>query len=272
MEPGAGRLRRPHNELRQYLCRVGARPRGSCGRGASPSGGRPPFAMRKIASTTAGSHHGSRGVLAGTASTALGWRRVKFRLAGLTFLRGREPFQRSHEGKEEARGDGSEGQAPPSTYKPEEANRLPPRPQVIMTRFACRDLAVRTVAEAPWGSGAAHVQSTATRRPRPQAVRARGASCLPLRLSAQPSPGAPWAPGLLSAFWERGSPDLPACGLRRGSRGGPAWPIFISTSSRPSRGAKPRGADDRRLPQARHRQDGSRGGGEIQAGYLARCP
>ena len=31
-------------------------------------------------------------------------------------------------------------------------------------------------------------------------------------------------------------------------KGGPARPIFISTSSRPSRGAKPRGADDRELP------------------------
>ena len=40
---------------------------------------------------------------------------------------------------------------------------------------------------------------------------------MPLRLSAQPSPGAPWARGLLSAFWERGSPDLPAFGMRRGS-------------------------------------------------------
>ena len=55
-------------------------------------------------------------------------------------------------------------------------------------------------------------------------------------------------------FWERGSPDLPACGLRRASRGGPAWPIFISTSSRPSRGAKPCGAEDSRLPQERPRQ------------------
>ena len=32
----------------------------------------------------------------------------------------------------------------------------------------------------------------------------------------------------MSAFWERGSPDLPACGLRRGSSGGPVRPIFIS--------------------------------------------
>ena len=47
--------------------------------------------------------------------------------------------------------------------------------------------------------------------------------------------------GLLSAFWERGYPDLRACGLRRGSRSGPVWPTFINTCSRPSRGAKPRG-------------------------------
>ena len=63
------------------------------------------------------------------------------------------------------------------------------------------------------GCGDAHVQSTATRRPRPQAIRARDASHLPFCLSARPSPGAPWARGLLSAFWERGSPDLPACGV-----------------------------------------------------------
>ena len=30
-------------------------------------------------------------------------------------------------------------------------------------------------------------------------------------------------------MWERGSPDLPACGLQRGSSGGPVRPIFIST-------------------------------------------
>ena len=76
---------------------------------------------------------------------------------------------------------------------------------------------------------------------------------------------------MVLAFWERGSSDLPACGLRRGSRGGPARPIFISTSSRPSRGAKPRREDDRGLPQARPRQACSRGGGEIKVGYLMRC-
>src|SRR3954470_5748478 len=67
------------------------------------------------------------------------------------------------------------------------------------------------------------------------------------------------------AFRERGSPDLPACGLRRGSSGGPVRPIFINTSSRPSRGAKPRGADNRKLPLERPHQACSRGGGEINA-------
>ena len=42
----------------------------------------------------------------------------------------------------------------------------------------------------------------------------------------------------LSAFWERGSPDLPTCVLRRGSKGGPARPIFINTDPRPSRGGQ----------------------------------
>ena len=65
---------------------------------------------------------------------------------------------------------------------------------------------------------------------------------------------------------ERGSPDLPACGLRHGSRSGPIHPIFINSSSRLSRGAKPRGADGARLPQERPHQAGSRGGGEIKAG------
>ena len=70
---------------------------------------------------------------------------------------------------------------------------------------------------------------------------------------------------IVSAFWERGSPDLPACGLRRGSSGGLARSIFISSSSRSSRGAKPRGVDDRKLPQRQPHQAGSRGGREIKA-------
>ena len=72
-------------------------------------------------------------------------------------------------------------------------------------------------------------------------------------------------PGATVGVLGTGSPDLPACGLRHGSSGGPAWPIFISSSSRPSRGAKPRGADDLKLPQREPHQASSRGGGEINA-------
>ena len=42
-------------------------------------------------------------------------------------------------------------------------------------------------------------------------------------------------------------------------------PSSSAQDSRPSRGAKPRGVDDPRLPQERPRQAGSRGGGEIKA-------
>ena len=117
----------------------------------------------------------------------------------------------------------------------------------------------RAVAEAAWGSGDAHVQSTATRRPRPRAIGARGAPHLTFGFASKPSPSAPWARGLLSAFWERGSPALPACSPQRGSAGGPVCPIFTNKHSRPSRGAKPREADDARPPQERSHQTSSRG-------------
>ena len=47
---------------------------------------------------------------------------------------------------------------------------------------------------------------------------------------------------------------------------GPVWPVFINPSSRPSRGANPRGEDDTKPPQGRPHQAGSRGGGEIKEG------
>ena len=99
-------------------------------------------------------------------------------------------------------------------------------------------LSSRAVAETTWGSGDAHVQSIATRRPRSQAIGARGAPHLPFGFASKPSPSARWARGLLSAFWERGSPDLPACGPRRGSTSGPVQPIFTNKHSRPSRGGR----------------------------------
>ena len=51
---------------------------------------------------------------------------------------------------------------------------------------------------------------------------------------------------------------MPACGPRRGSTSGPVRPIFIIKHSRPSRGAKPREADDTRAPQERPHQAASR--------------
>ena len=73
--------------------------------------------------------------------------------------------------------------------------------------------------------------------------------------------------GWLSVFWERGSPDLPACGLWRGSSNGPVRPTFTNSSSRPTQGTKPRGADDRKASSgvassgwlARRRRDQGRG-------------
>ena len=70
---------------------------------------------------------------------------------------------------------------------------------------------------------------------------------------------------ILLVFWERGSPDLPVCGLRRGSRGGPVRPSSSAQDTRPSRGTKPHGADNIGLPKERPRQAGSRGGGEMKA-------
>ena len=63
-----------------------------------------------------------------------------------------------------------------------------------------------------------------------------------------------------------------ACGLQRGSTGGPVRPIFINQQSRPLRGAKPRGADDTRPPQEWPHQAGSRGGGEIKERGTSRGP
>ena len=73
-----------------------------------------------------------------------------------------------------------------------------------------------------------------------------------------------------SGFWERGSPDLPACGPRRGSASGPVRPIFANKHSRPSRGAKPREADDTRPPREWPSQAGSRGAEISRRGKTSR--
>ena len=143
----------------------------------------------------------------------------------------------------------------PGQYRPCTA-----RSQVMMVFLACRrDLSSRAVVEAAWGSEDAHVQSTATRRPRPQAFGARGVPYLTFDFASKPRTSAPWARGLLSAFWEWGSPDLPACGPRRGSGAGPYGPSSSARHSRPSRGAKPREEENARPPQGRPHQAASRG-------------
>ena len=59
--------------------------------------------------------------------------------------------------------------------------------------------------------------------------------------------------GAMSAFWEQGSPDLPAYSPRRGYASRPYGPSSSTRHSRPSRGANPRGADDARPPLERPR-------------------
>ena len=49
---------------------------------------------------------------------------------------------------------------------------------------------------------------------------------------------------VMSEFWDPGYPDLPTCGPQRGSVGVQVQPIFSTNNTRPSRGAKPREADD----------------------------
>ena len=56
----------------------------------------------------------------------------------------------------------------------------------------------------------------------------RGAPNLTFGFAAKPSPSAPWARGLLLAFWEWGSPDLPACSPRHGYASGHVRSIFIN--------------------------------------------
>ena len=76
----------------------------------------------------------------------------------------------------------------------------------------------------------------------------------------------------MSAFWERGSPDLPACGPRRGSTSWPVRPIFTSQHSRPSRGAKPREGDVTRPPRERSHQASSRGAERSRQGKPRELP
>ena len=87
---------------------------------------------------------------------------------------------------------------------------------------------------------------------------------MPLGFASKPSPSAPWAQGLLWAFWERVSPDLPAYGPRRGFASGPVWSIFTNKHSRPSRGGRHKTSSGAASPGWLAR------GGEIEARKTSR--
>ena len=141
----------------------------------------------------------------------------------------------------------------------------------MMVFLACRrDLSSRAVAKAAWGSGDAHVQSTATRQPRPQALGACGAPYMALGFAVKPSPSAPWARGLLSAFQERESLDLPACGPRRGWASRFVWPIFINKTFKTlARGQASQGGRSKTSSRAASPGRLTRGG-EIKARQTSR--
>ena len=76
--------------------------------------------------------------------------------------------------------------------------------------------------------------------------------------------------GLLSAFWERGSSDLPACGPRRGYASRPVRPIFINEAFKTlARGQASRGG--RRKTSSGAASPGFLArSGEIKAGQTSR--
>ena len=93
---------------------------------------------------------------------------------------------------------------------------------------ACASLlSGQAVAEAAWGSGDAHVQSTAMRQPRPQAFGARGAPNLTLGFATKPSPSAPW-PGGYCRRSGNGGPQTCLPAAHSVAKQQAVQPIFIS--------------------------------------------
>ena len=81
-----------------------------------------------------------------------------------------------------------------------------------------------------------------------------------------------WRWSIVSAFWEWGSPDLPACGLRRGSKGGQRGPSSPTQTQDPHEGPCLAGRmagsflESSLIRQAREEAERSR------QGHLARSP
>lgn len=134
-----------------------------------------------------------------------------------------------------------EGSAPLPFIAREGQPALHGRVWVMMIFLAChRDWSSRAVAEKRERD--AHVQSTATRQPRPRTLGARGVWNLTLGFTASQARAHPWALGQLSAFQERQGPRLayPRPTYKWLSQQ-PCRPIFINKASKTSRGSKLRG-------------------------------
>ena len=120
-------------------------------------------------------------------------------------------------------------------------------------------LSSRAVAKAAWGSGDAHVQSTAMCRPRLQAFGARGAPRLILWLCLEAKPKRALGPGATIGVLGTGVPRLACLRPTAWLCCRPVWPTFINKAFKTLTRAKPREADDARPPQERPCQAASRG-------------
>ena len=219
-------------------------------------------------SAAAGSCRGGHRMFAGAPSAALGRRRGTPSLASLPLLRSREPLHRRHERcKQPERGGmywkgarcsvlmAGEGQPPTSTIT---GNHDPLCMQGLVQSVQLPrhhgEVETPTSNQPPHGTQGRRLLGPAALR-----------SCPFASLHGQAR--ARLGPGGYYRHFGNGGPQtcLPAaCGVaQKGAQRGP---------SSPTQTQDPRGADDAKLPQARPRQAGSRGGGEIKAGYLTRCP
>ena len=156
--------------------------------------------------------------LLGGGETGPAWRAFPFSTAENLFVDAMSVTTRRWSKEEEEAGGMEEemsngGSGPLLIYSQKEANRRPPRSQVMIVFLCMQQGLVKS-------NGC---RGSVGKRRRPRLVNrhalikaaggwARGTPHLPFGFASKPSPSAPWARGLLSAFWERGSPDLPACG------------------------------------------------------------
>ena len=134
----------------------------------------------------------------------------------------------------------------------------------------CRDLSSHAVAEAAWGSGDAHVQSTATCQPRPQAFWGPRCSELDPWLRREAKPEHTLGAGATVDVLGTGVPRLACLPPTAWPGSGPYDPYSSTRHPRPSRGSKPREADDARPPREWPSQASSRGAEISRRGKTSR--